>query len=281
MPTDPVTGVLGEVGNASFKKLDGDLNKDGYVVFDKKLSPEMCARIYNAALEFPTVVKGYEEKIKYDPAKPVSEIYRIRSADMMNNPDIQELIADPTLINIARNYFGCEPIFDFPAMWWSTSFSKKASEDAAQLYHFDMDRIKWLKIFFYINDVTTENGPHSYIRGTHLPGSKPSEILARGYVRVPDEELKEHYPAEDFKVVYGEAGAMFAGDTKCWHKGTPLVSGHRLVLELEYTTSLFGVNSPKLSVTNSSAVFKEFCKNNPVYSANISFEDQAKVQQQA
>jgi hypothetical protein len=249
------------------------LKNDGYVIFDNKLSSDICTRIYNAALEFPAAVKGYEEKIRYDPSNPVSEIYRIRSADMMNNPDIQALIADPTLINIARNYFGCEPIFDFPAMWWSTAFSKKASEDGAQLYHFDMDRIKWLKIFFYINDVTEENGPHRYIRGSHLPGTKPLDLLARGYVRIPDEELQKYYLSDDFKVVYGQAGSMFAGDTIAWHKGTPLKSGHRLVLELEYTTSLFGLNQPKLQVSNSSAAFKDFCKKNPVYSANISFEN--------
>ena len=267
---DRLQGVAGTFNKNEFNQLNTELNSNGYVKFEKKLPKDLCEKIYKYALQAPAKVPPkYDNKIVYDPANPVAEIYRFASEDIINNTDIQELITDPVLINVARNYLQCEPILDFPAMWWSTSFSKEASVEAAQLYHFDMDRIKWLKIFFYINDVTADNGPHCYIKGTHKIGAKPQNILDRGYVRVEDAELKQFHSPNDFIQLQAEAGTIFAGDTKCWHKGQPLKKGHRLVVEFEYTASLFGANYPKMVIEHVTPAFREFCNNNKVYTSNI------------
>lgn len=271
---EPLSGVLGTLNTSDFSSINSTLNKDGYANFNKKLSPQIVEKIRDYALKNPTkTAPKYDTPVIYNPEQPISEIYRFDMQDLINNKEIQDLIMDPVLINIARNYLGCEPIFDFPAMWWTTSFLKQASEEAAQLYHFDLDRIKWLKIFIYLTDVTEDNGPHRFIRASHIPGNKPKDILKRGYARIPDEDLMKYYKAEDFVVYYGEAGAMFAGDTKCWHKGTPLKKGNRLVLEFEYTSSLFGTNYPKLKVKNTSEEFKSFCLNNKHYATNIEFQN--------
>ncbi|MGZ4044617.1 MAG: phytanoyl-CoA dioxygenase family protein, partial [Bacteroidia bacterium] len=263
--------LIGTFDTKNFETINKTLNRDGYAYFKNKISPEMVSSLYNYALKTPALAKKNEPKVVFDPSNFVSEIYRFDAQDLINNKDIQSLIMDPALINVARNYLGCEPIFDFPAMWWSTSFLKEASEEAAQLYHFDMDRIKWLKIFIYLTDVNADNGPHRYIRGSHLPGTKPLELLERGYARIPDNDLVKYYKPEDFVVVCAESGTIFAGDTQCWHKGTPLKKGHRLVLELEYTSSMFGANYPKLEVKNSSPEFKKFCSQNKFYASNIHF----------
>lgn len=261
---------LGDFSKSDFDKLNDDLNENGYIKFAKKLPQEICNNLYNYALKTGSKIPpAYDKNIIYDPLNPLAEIYRFDINDLMNNKDIQNLIMDPVLINIARNYFQSEPVCDFPAMWWSTAFSKNASSEAAQLYHFDMDRIKWLKIFIYLNDVDFNNGPHGYIRGSHKVGAKPKNILERGYVRVEDKELAQFYKKEDFVTVTGQQGEIFAGDTKCWHKGNPLKSGHRLVLEFQYSDYLFGANYPKLDIENYSEAFKHFCEANPVFSSKI------------
>jgi hypothetical protein len=265
--------IFGNVKEHEFEKINATLNNDGYITFEAKLPKEMCDKLTAFAMNVTTHANGHKEKILFDPGHYVSEIYRIASQDCLNNETIQELIMNPALINMARNYLQCEPIFDFPAMWWSTSYKSEASEEAAQLFHFDLDRLKWLKIFFYINDVTAENGPHCYIRGSHKPGTKPAEVLQKGYARITDEELQKYYKKEDFIELQGPSGSVFAGDTRCWHKGKHLKSGHRLVFELEYTSSLFGSNYPKILVNNGTPAFKEFCKMNPIYASNIKFEN--------
>jgi len=247
------------------------LESEGYAILEKKLSADVIDRLKKFALTVPSVI-NYKTKMVYNPESSESEIYRFDAGDIINHEDVQNLIMDPELIQIAKSYLGCEPIFDFPAMWWSTSFSKEASADAAQLYHFDMDRIKWLKLFIYLTDVGDDNGPHCYIAKTHKVNSKPQNLLDRGYVRIPDSELKEIYPESDFKELHGDAGTIFVGDTKCWHKGKPLKSGHRLVLELQYTTSLFGINCP-IPCSKPSQQFKEFIKKYSHYTSNIHIVD--------
>jgi hypothetical protein len=265
-------GVPGNFSAEDLATINRTLNEDGYFHFDAKMSQDVCQRLVKFALTTGAKVPpGYDKKVVYDPNNLLAEIYRFDIQDLVNNTDIQQLMMDPVFVGIARNYLGCEPIFDFPAMWWSTAYKKDASPEAAQLYHFDLDRVKWLKIFFYLNDVTPENGPHCYIEGTHRPGTKSDEILKRGYVRVSDEEIHRDYPESSVKVVCGEAGSMFAGDTKCWHKGTNLKSGHRLVLEFEYASSLFGANYPKMEVKNYTPEFREYCRQNKIFASHMVF----------
>ena len=269
-----IDGIIGSYSARDFDVVNNELNRDGYSHFEKRLSPEFCKKLYDFAMRTPaTVPPDYKDKILYDPAKPVAGVYRLDRQDIINNPEVQELVMDPVLINIARNYLECEPIFDYPAMWWSPAFSKEASGEAAQLYHFDLDRIKWLKLFIYVNDVTPENGPHCYIKGSHRAGNKPAELLKRGYARIPDSDLKTHYKETDFVMACAPAGSIFAGDTKCWHKSNHVSKGHRLVLEFEYTGSMFGANYPKLKIKKAASKLAGFSKMNKVYCSNMFFDN--------
>lgn len=270
--TGNLKGIIGEFNQQDFKNTTATLNKDGYVGFEGKIPSELIEKIKLFALKTPSrMAPAYDNPVIFNPNNFQSEIYRFDQQDLVNNTDIQELIMDSTFINIAREYLQCEPIFDFPAMWWSTSFLKEASEEAAQLFHFDLDRLKWLKIFIYLTDVNDKNGPHQLIKGSHLPGAKPAELLKRGYARISDKDIFTYHKKEDLIIVIGEAGSVFAEDTRCWHKGTPLISGCRLVLEFEYTSSMFGANYPKYIMKNYSEKFKDFCNNNPIYSSNFIF----------
>lgn len=264
----PYSGVLGELAPADVKRHGAELREDGYTVFQKRLDADVISRLAEFALNVDTRGPDGAPLGHYDPDAPQAPVHHIGNQDLMNNPDVQRLICDPTLIGIAAEYLGGEPIFDFPAMWWSTTFSREASSEAAQLYHFDLDRLQWLKVFIYLSDVDQETGPHCYVRGSHRVGAKPAEVLQRGYVRIPDEDLFPHYPQSDFKTLCGPAGSIFAGDTKCWHKGTPLAAGHRLVLEFEYTSCLFGTN-PACVCTQPLPEFKAFLADHERYSSNI------------
>ena len=74
---------------------------------------------------------------------------------------------DEYLIDVAREYFDSEPIFDIPVMWWS-NFGNVPSSEAAQLYHYDLERVKWLKIFFYLTDVNDYNGSACIYKNTYI-----------------------------------------------------------------------------------------------------------------
>src|SRR5690606_10997252 len=97
----------------------------------------------------------------------ISPRYNFSRASILRSRELQQLIFDDSLRAVAQEYLGCKPILDHLAFWWSAPFEGKARSEAAQMYHFDMDRIKFLKFFFYITDVNPNNGPHCYVRGSH------------------------------------------------------------------------------------------------------------------
>ena len=144
------------------------------------------------------------------------------------------------------------PINDLMAFWWSAP-QKVASSEAAQLFHYDLDRQKFLKIFFYLTDVGPDNGPHCYVRGSHA--HKPRQFYADR--RFSDDEVARAFPAQDIREVHGPAGTIVAGDTLCLHKGKPLVSGSRLIFQLEFTLSLFGQTYETLPVGSDMPLLRE------------------------
>ena len=186
------------------------------------------------------------ESDKYDSSKYSYEISSIYNAIS------EELIFEPTFINIAKNYFGSTPHFSNLDMWWSPAkrqklnFDTEAANKSAQMFHFDLDKIQFLKVFIYLNDISVHNGPHEYVEGSHKINSKPKELRDLGYKRLPDNLVRKYYPQDKIKKILGSKGTIFVGDTSCYHRGVPPSADHRLLLVIEYSNSLFGGNNTSI-----------------------------------
>ena len=150
-------------------------------------------------------------------------------------PAAQRLLADESLLVVAQRYLGAAPVQDLVAMWWSAATGEPASSAAAQLFHHDLDRLRFLKFFVFLTDVDERTGPHVYARGSHR--SKPRSLRLDG--RHSDAEVEAAYPGA-CEVIAGPRGTMFLADTIGMHKGLALLEGHRLVFQIEWSTSLFG-----------------------------------------
>lgn len=246
VPLPAAEGVLGALGPRDVADVVARIREQGYARFPKRLSPKRTRRLMEFALrtEAQTSPPRPDGPIRavYQPDHPVAEAYKFDEATLIAEPEIQSLMADLSLISIAQAYLRCLPVLSIVTMWWSTSarYSAAAKAELAQMYHFDMDHVKWLKFFFYLTDVTPETGPHCFIGRSHRAGNQPRALLRRGYVRLRDDELEPHYPAADRVEISGPAGTIFAADTRGFHKGITPRSGHRLMLQLEFCDSLFG-----------------------------------------
>jgi hypothetical protein len=224
------------------------LDREGYYVFKNRLPDEVCDRLLRFGLSEKAFVKVRENPSapgrmlleNYDRANPIGVRYEFDEKTILRSPDVQELMADPGILAAAETYLGCKPILDLVACWWHTSFSKQPDHDAAQFFHFDMDRIKWLKFFFYLTDVAPENGPHSFIAKSHRTKGIPKDLLRKGYARLTDQEVVSHFPREDFIEFSAPRGTIIAEDTRGLHKGRHVEAGDRLVFQLEISNSLFG-----------------------------------------
>lgn len=174
-----------------------------------------------------------------DFADPLAEIYQVDEASVVSSPAIQRLLIDRTLLSIAHSYFSRTPKIT-NAMAWFTFPGARASEQAAQKFHFDMERLKWLKVFFFLTDVGPENGPHTFIPGTHVDGAIPKELLDFGYDRIPDDAVQNFFHQDRWNTMTGTRGHILIEDTRGLHKGTRVVKGHRLVLQFQYSSDYFG-----------------------------------------
>ncbi len=171
-------GVLGQMNRQELAGIVHSLNQNGYHVFSSRLPEEVCAQLEAFSLATscaPHPMRaGLPERARYDWEHPLAETYQVEEQELVNAPAVQALMADASLLAVAQSYLGSQPVLDAVNMWWSALFSRQASSDAAQLYHFDLERLKWVKFFFYLTDVTTGRGPHCYVAGSHKRGGQPA-----------------------------------------------------------------------------------------------------------
>lgn len=235
---DLCNGVLGRLDLRSAANLAAEIEEKGFKVFDVKLDPSLCKKLVEfarAAPAFPVPpADGRQSPEVYDPKRPLAPRYDFGEHVLLELPIIQDLVTDESLLAVARAYLRCQPVNDLVAMWWSTPYGA-ASSEAGQLFHFDADRIRFIKFFFYLTDVGPDNGPHCFVESSHR--RKPKALLRDG--RFTDEEILREYP-EKVANICGDMGTILAVDTSGFHKGVPPRLGERLLLQLEFADSLFG-----------------------------------------
>jgi len=237
-------GILGHFTQNELLSMAAEMRRDGFFLFNKVLPEKMTDAILDYAVKTPisfmdvnSNIQVYsKEKVLFNELCPLSPRYELNSQEIYNCEEFQKLIYDQSLLAFAQEYLGCKPILDLVACWWSAPFEGKGKSAAAQMYHFDLDRIKFMKFFFYITDVDTNTGPHCYVKGSH--GILPKEILRDG--RYEDEELKRVYGAENMLELCGKRGSIIAVDTRGFHKGKDLLKDKRLLFQIQFTNSLFG-----------------------------------------
>jgi len=250
-------GVLGNMAGSDRGGVVSNLRTQGYHVFDTKLPGEFCDRLLEFALSHPCVMRpmdgeGQEKsrRVVYPRGKPETVRYDFTPQDLLANKDVQTLLADMSFPAVAQDYLGARPVMDVLSMWWHTAYSDQPDMDAAQYYHFDMDRPKWVKFFIYLTDVTTDSGPHTFIEGSQQTGGIPESMLKKGYARLTDEEVELHYGREKVVEFVAPRGTIIAEDTRGLHKGKHVAQGDRLILQIQFSNSLFGGYYPKATLTD-------------------------------
>jgi Phytanoyl-CoA dioxygenase (PhyH) len=237
---DRVHGALGDLDPGEIETITRDLDANGYHVFERKVDAAVCDSIVKFAKRAPARLvpppAGHAGESTYDPGSPLAPRYQLDEGRIFELPELQDLATDETFMAVAQAYLKCRPINDLVAMWWSPAYGAAPSSEAAQLFHFDMDRLKFLKFFVYLTDVDEMHGPHVYVSASHV--RKPTGVRRDG--RIPDDEIVRQYGTDAIVEITGERGTMLAVDTRGFHKGKAPEIGDRLLLQVEYANSLFG-----------------------------------------
>lgn len=193
---------------------------------------------------FPQTLDGATllafEKTGGSPSTEGGDTYWLNDMDALaHDPLFVRLAFDPYIVAIAGRYLGCPPIHVQTNAWFSFPgrVSKNNLSMNGQLFHQDKEFTKFFKVFIYLSDVGLEQGPHSYVEGSHR-----DELHRKGVglsERVKDADIGRYYDCARIKTIAGPAGSILFGDTSCVHKGESVTRGMRVMLQLEYASSLY------------------------------------------
>lgn len=182
---------------------------------------ETCIAQGNDSLTYNIDVKN--------PVNPNEKYVQYFFKDATNWPSVKNVIYNSTVLGIAKKYLGNEPILQNVSIWWS--FPKPESmRSNVYSYHYDIDNLKFIKIFTYLTPVDESNGPHIIYPKTH----KSKTLLQKRYRSVPDDKVEEVLGTTKPVVMVGDKGTSFFEDTFSYHKGLNPIKP-RLIFQAEYS----------------------------------------------
>lgn len=265
--------------NDFVKNVVNQLNEKGYYVLENGLNDIECDEIISAISDKDFILKKSSKLVKGFNKK---NLYNIKGntcwienqQNILAIPAIQNLIMNPNFLSIAQEYLGAIPIHCQANCWWSVHYadSKQSLSKNAQLFHQDKEFIKFIKIFIYLNDVEEDNGPHSYISGSH---KNYVDHVPENYLfshRLSDEYLTNQYPKDDIISMTGKKGTIIIEDTSGFHKGVPVVKGYRLLAQLEFCSSMYFNAVSSFTLEGLSPELKSFAKKYPRVFQNYNHE---------
>lgn len=153
---------------------------------------------------------------------------------------IQEIAEDPKLLSTIGEYFGTKPMFVGSRLWWTFSSEEDQFDvtNTSAFFHFDKDDYAAIRVFFYLNDVDEENGPHQAVLGSHR-NKKLKQMLSLGQRSY--QQMMEQYSEEQILTVCGPSGSGFIEDPFILHRATRPEKRDRLILQLRYATRDYNI----------------------------------------
>jgi hypothetical protein len=237
MAAAPGAGSSTFIDSAEIDTAVAGIQEDGFYVFQRKAPAETVARILEFAQTQPCTARGLDvAPAAFPRSAPEVGRYDFDEQTMMRSAELQDYCSDPAMATIASRYLQQRVVQDVVTLWWTTP---QRAEDAALnawMFHQDRDRLSFLKFFMYVTDVEPTTGPHVYVRGTHRNAARS----LRGDGRITDDAVRDAGLGGEIVELAGTAGTIMAVDTAGLHKGKVPERADRLVLQVQFSTSLFG-----------------------------------------
>lgn len=148
---------------------------------------------------------------------------------LLNVETAAKIAFDDSLIKIATSFFGCVPAIGTCNL--RKSMVNNLPNEGTYLFHRDFNStVKILKFFFYLNDVSVNNGPFTYVEGSNRK-------MFNGWWlkhRWTDDEMSSIYGKDSIKKITANVGDLIMARTNGWHKGQKLLEGDRTMLTINY-----------------------------------------------
>jgi len=222
---------------AEYFQILEQLNKDGFVKVNNFLSSLQTNDIYRKILEIPTHsdngiecrnLRTWLESENNEPRAWTND------KELVKLNDLNSIVQNFFVLKLSRDFFGSSPLIGAVQSWTTKSVSlinELELANSALAFHSDADYFKFVKFFILLTDVNENNGPFTFVKSSH-----------RGSRHVAGRVRDIHIPnlSERRLLGTGKAGDLVVADTSGWHKGTPVITGSRTMVQLLFTSSLFG-----------------------------------------
>ncbi len=180
----------------------------------------------------------------FEPNQPLARRYDFDTQQMWRCQAIQELAAQSRWRDYATAFLKSPAKLVQAYMWWSVATNLPESRYTGQVFHVDLDRFHFVNFFFYLTPVDLTNGPQEYFPGSHQP--PPLELAIDQ--RWSEEALAAVYGPAAKHTLTGPAGTVIMADTRAFHRGRPLESGQRLMLQFEFASSTLSDPAPVVTL---------------------------------
>lgn len=215
-----------------------ELNKNGYVViknfFDREKLIKISNELKNNPDKFYVYINGVKKKFNdnindnqllkkeasyatygSDPSLLFSLIVKFKLFEKEKTFVLEKLI------NKYLNYFA-----KITSGNLRTSFSNLLKASETQLFHRDGSGHKFLKAFIYLHDVSTKEGPFTFVRKSHKDKYKFKDDIN---IRHNDESILSLYGECNIICLTAQMGDLILADTSGFHKGTKNVNERTMI----------------------------------------------------
>lgn len=166
----------------------------------------------------------------------------VLKSELLSNRTVANFILDERWVKIVKKILGVEPRLIDVNCWYTLPHKNEfdIKKYDAQIWHKDVDKLRDIKIFFYLSDVDDLNyGPFEIIIDTHRSNYSKIKYENNNNFRISNDIIECNTEYKKFSFI-GKRGTNFVVDTRCFHRGGIVEKGYRHIIELYFSNSIFG-----------------------------------------
>ncbi len=205
---------------------------------------------YNQNQPIKFINKFENSEIDYEYYKKFNAVrLNFDNKDILSNKTISEFIINRNFSETIDKIVGAKTYLIATDAWITLpvprvndNYEEMTKHQETQMWHRDVDHLRDLKVFVYLNDVLDkQDGPFEIIEGTNCPDNfENKNYIDKIKFRISNNFTKKNYE-DKIRSIYGKEGTTFLADTRAFHRGSVIIDKrYRIVLMFYYSTHLFG-----------------------------------------